>query len=84
VALPSSFSPGLPRRLDAICERALARTRDQRYPTADAMREDLEAVLASKGWDCGSSAVRGELSALFPEGGTTLIGSCWPGQMLPP
>lgn len=34
-----------PRSLDAIIARALARDRTARYPTAEAMRVDLEAVL---------------------------------------
>jgi serine/threonine-protein kinase len=38
-----SVVPDLPRALVAITERAMARDREQRYPTALAMAEDLEA-----------------------------------------
>jgi len=37
-----------PPGLDAVIARALARDRDARYPTAEAMRVDLEAVLRSQ------------------------------------
>ncbi len=38
-----------PPMLKAICERALAPRADDRYPTAAAMRRDLDAYLASMG-----------------------------------
>ena len=37
-----------PSGLDAVIARALARDRDARYPTAEAMRVDLEAVLRAE------------------------------------
>ena len=40
--------PTVPRALDAISARALAKTPAERYPTGQAMAEDLEDVIAGK------------------------------------
>lgn len=40
--------PSAPAELDAICARAMARQVDDRYPTAAALVEDLEAHLARR------------------------------------
>lgn len=40
--------PSAPPELDAICARAMAREIDERYPTAAALAEDLEAHLATR------------------------------------
>jgi serine/threonine protein kinase len=40
--------PGVPDELDAICARAMARDRKDRYATAAALREDLEAHIARR------------------------------------
>ena len=42
----SSINAVVPHELDAICDRAVRQDRDERYPTAAALREDLERVLA--------------------------------------
>jgi serine/threonine protein kinase len=42
---PSSLVPGLPPEVDAVLDKALARDRDARFPTARAMLEALEAAL---------------------------------------
>ncbi|MGE3172372.1 MAG: tetratricopeptide repeat protein [Planctomycetota bacterium] len=39
--LPSAQAPGLPRELDWIVQRALAKDPDRRYPSVDAFAEDL-------------------------------------------
>ena len=44
----SRIKPELSPAIVAICERALQRGRDQRYPTARAMREDLDRVLGGQ------------------------------------
>ena len=41
--------PGVDVELEQICRRALAPRPDDRYPSARAMREDLERYLASRG-----------------------------------
>ncbi|HWO23808.1 MAG TPA: serine/threonine-protein kinase [Kofleriaceae bacterium] len=43
--LPSETAPDVPPALDAICLRALAERPEDRYPTADAMADALDAVL---------------------------------------
>ena len=47
---PSSQRPDVPASLDAVVMRALERDRDTRYPTGQAMAEDLEAVLRETGF----------------------------------
>ena len=42
-----SVAPAAPKRLAAICAKAMAHDRDARYPTADAMADDLEEWLGS-------------------------------------
>ena len=38
----------IPRELKAICGRAMAREQEARYPTAEAMRDDLQAFLENR------------------------------------
>jgi serine/threonine protein kinase len=45
VRLPSALRPDVPPALDKIVMKALARNREERYPTGYAMAEDLEGVL---------------------------------------
>ena len=47
--LPNIFevAPSTPRRLGEICAMAMTNAREERYATADAMADDLEAWLAS-------------------------------------
>jgi serine/threonine-protein kinase len=42
---PSALVPELPRALDAIVKRGLARAPDERYPTARAFASDIEACV---------------------------------------
>ena len=44
----SRIAPDVPDELDAICARAMARDRKDRYATAAALREDLEAHIARR------------------------------------
>ncbi|MEK7486649.1 MAG: serine/threonine-protein kinase [Planctomycetota bacterium] len=39
------INPNLPRELDLICQKSMAKNREERYPTAEAMASDLEAYL---------------------------------------
>jgi serine/threonine protein kinase len=57
---PASRRPGYPPGLTAVVKRALARDRDQRYPTARALVDDLEAVARGEGWSLALGPV-GEL-----------------------
>jgi serine/threonine protein kinase len=57
---PASRRPGYPPVLSAIVKRALARDRDQRYPTARALVEDLEQLARAERWTLSRTAV-GEL-----------------------
>jgi serine/threonine-protein kinase len=45
--LASELRPGLPEGLDEVLERALARGRDDRYPSAREMQVDLHALRAA-------------------------------------
>ena len=42
---PSRLAPGVPRQLDAICLRCLDKNPGDRYPTAEALAEDLRRFL---------------------------------------
>jgi TolB-like protein len=44
---PSSVNPSLPRELDAIVAKALAKPRDQRYESAAGLAADLRSVAAT-------------------------------------
>ena len=46
--MPSRIKPGLPRDLDVIITRALAKDPEQRYPNGRALAEDLQDVLYSR------------------------------------
>ena len=47
IKLPSAFRDELPTELDTICMRALQREPDDRYQTAQEMKEDLDRYLLS-------------------------------------
>jgi serine/threonine-protein kinase len=66
VAAPSSVNPAVPPELDAICLKALARDRDQRYQTAGAMLDELTAFMNAQGWTAGTEATQAQLALLFP------------------
>jgi serine/threonine protein kinase len=56
--------PDLPKALQVILKRALARDRDQRYPDCRALQADLEAFIRSKGKPMGSSRLARFVSRL--------------------
>jgi len=68
VPAPSSIRPEVPAALDAIVARALERDRGARYPTAQAMADDLERFLQEA--PCHSQAVPRLLHELFGEEAT--------------
>jgi serine/threonine-protein kinase len=62
---PSAAVTGLPKRLDEICQRALARDRERRYQTADEMRKDIETLVLEQGWAASPFALQQEMISLF-------------------
>ncbi|WP_435201563.1 Stk1 family PASTA domain-containing Ser/Thr kinase [Janibacter sp. GS2] len=48
IPLPSSVNPDVPAELDAIVVHSLTKDRDERYPDAKSMAEDLEAYGAGR------------------------------------
>jgi eukaryotic-like serine/threonine-protein kinase len=54
---PSTVALDYPIDLEPIVMRALARNRDDRYPTARAMAEDLAEVARSNGWDADTQSL---------------------------
>ncbi|HEY5922331.1 MAG TPA: serine/threonine-protein kinase [Kofleriaceae bacterium] len=54
---PAALRPGYPAELAAIVRRALARDPDQRYPTAQALSEDLDDVARYYKWNLSCAAV---------------------------
>jgi eukaryotic-like serine/threonine-protein kinase len=65
---PTREVRGYPKDLEAIVLKALARDREDRYESAQALRDDLRAAIAAHG---GGSDLRsplaGTMSQLFPE-----------------
>ena len=57
--------PGAPEQLIRICDRALAKDRDERYPTAADLQADLEAYLVSSKTDLSSRDVGKLVAELF-------------------
>lgn len=45
---PSSIDESIPRDLETICLKSLRKNPDERYPTADALAEDLERFLSGR------------------------------------
>jgi len=41
---PSSLNPGIPQKLEAVIEKAMARVPEQRYQTADEMRSAIQSL----------------------------------------
>jgi len=65
VPAPSEQNPDVPVELDPIVLRALARDRDQRYATMDALRLDLENWLAATGSQGSSAHLAAFMRELF-------------------
>ena len=61
----ASVVPSLPPEIDEILQKALARSADERYASANEMRRDLEALMQQQGWQSNAMAVERELRALF-------------------
>jgi eukaryotic-like serine/threonine-protein kinase len=49
IPLPSTIQPNVPKRLEAMCIKALAVRREDRYPTAAALQAEIEDFLLATG-----------------------------------
>jgi serine/threonine-protein kinase len=54
---PAELRPGYPAELAAIVRRALARDPEQRYPTAQALVDDIDNVARLRRWNLSCAAV---------------------------
>lgn len=66
IALPSELNPMVPKNLDAVVMRALARDRDRRYATAREFAQALDAVLTKTLAPVSPAKLGRWLDALFP------------------
>jgi serine/threonine protein kinase len=64
---PRTVDPNVPERLEAICMRALACDRADRYATAKELRDDLETFLREAGEPVTARDVGQRVSDLFTE-----------------
>jgi serine/threonine-protein kinase len=60
-------NPEVPQRFDEICGRAMAARPEDRYPTAEAMQEELSACLEQTGERFGSKNLGRLVSTLFAD-----------------
>jgi hypothetical protein len=64
--------PDVPRQLDDIALRALARRPEARFPTARQMRDDLENFLGEYGMSSGANALAEYVGRLVEDAGAAL------------
>ena len=63
---PADRRPGYPPELAAIVRRALSREREDRYPSAGAVVEELDAVAFSRGWTLSRQPIGELVRSLLP------------------
>ncbi len=63
---PSARQPEIPEEVDEICLRALAANREERYSSAEELRDDLAAALARLAPRTNPEEVGGLVARLFP------------------
>jgi serine/threonine protein kinase len=68
---PVERRPDYPPRLTEIVRRALAFDRDDRYPSATALVDDLDELSRASGWPLSLAAVADEVRAVREHGGLT-------------
>ncbi len=61
------YAPHLPAEVEAIVARALAKSADERFQSARALQEAMEAWIRSSGEDAGSTRLSDYMNDLFPE-----------------
>lgn len=74
--LPSSIAPDIPPSLDRVVMKSLAKNREDRYPTAAAMRADLKAAI--RGNEVNAPDVH--TWEVPPSTGTTVLPPVMPNQ----
>jgi serine/threonine-protein kinase len=67
IPLPSSIVRGIPKALDAIVLKALARDVADRYPSCAGLRADLEALIERQRLPAMPSRLAAFMAVLFPE-----------------
>ena len=67
IPLPSEHIDGYPSDLERVIMKALARNRDERYPDAHALAEDLHAVARDHRWDSGKPALSKLVKDVLPD-----------------
>jgi serine/threonine-protein kinase len=64
---PREVRKEIPIDIDRVCTRALERNLEKRYPTAQAMQEDLEAAIRRHNWKTGSIGLAKWMGELFAD-----------------
>ena len=64
---PSQVCPGYPRELERIVMKALTKSRDERYPTARVLQQDLEEFVRNERIAVSDIALQQFMLALFEE-----------------
>jgi eukaryotic-like serine/threonine-protein kinase len=67
IPLPSERMPDYPKGLEYIVMKALARDRDQRYPDANSLAQDLRAIARDNEWDSEASTLSRLVKDVLPE-----------------
>ena len=65
--LPSDRVPDYPKDLERVVMKALARSRDERYPDASALADDLWAVARDHQWDTEKSTLGQLVKGVLPD-----------------
>ncbi len=63
---PSSINPSLSSTVDAVVLRALAKSPDDRYQSADDMRDDVERVMRGERTSATATVVAPQATQMFP------------------
>jgi len=64
---PSTLRGDIPKELERITMKALARDLDARYQTAQDLHLDLQRVASAKGWKIGQQELGDLVKGLFPD-----------------
>jgi serine/threonine-protein kinase len=64
---PRAVNPEVPERIDAICQKALAKNPDERHATAAELQAELETWLKDEGEHVGARSLGAIVSELFAD-----------------